>query len=389
MSPDNVQIAAPDTEQRAAEAVLRERDKLYQRQYRSWRKRLKAATKELERLCAADCERRKLRELRFTSRAKEWSEVLPKVQDGRAEPWSRCSDLIGVRAIVLVPPDADEVYAALRERVRSETTEQRRWAHPRGPMTGYHAWHVQLEIPDEIEVPDETREVGAELQIVTALRNVWGMISHKDFYKPDAGVPAALTDRMLRLSAVLDLVDDEIRELNASVAMATAAIQERVDHAPDAELALIPLDEASLIAAAGSKLTPEFKDLRQLARDSQFVVSGFAQLVKPGFEAQRFLALCEHVGITTLEDVKKLCHRALRDGYGPILTELAAIVNRGPVDNPEGVLFDRPLNVLQAVIMLERGYAALPSPFKSRVTQAIYGLRGRDEQSEPDKETES
>ena len=63
-------------------------------------------------------------------------------------------------------------------------------------------------------MPKGALEVGAEMQVVTELQETWNSITHGDFYKTTKGVPKPVRNRVYRLAAAVNLLDEEMKEIH-------------------------------------------------------------------------------------------------------------------------------------------------------------------------------
>ena len=106
---------------------------------------------------------------------KDWESLLPKLQDGRANPWDTCRDLIGIKVVVLSTANVDDAEVALDGFFKDpEKRKTPKW-YEQGPSAkGYQALHGQLKIPEQAPVSANVDKTGAELQIVTAMQEAWG-----------------------------------------------------------------------------------------------------------------------------------------------------------------------------------------------------------------------
>lgn len=361
-------INAPDALQKAAEAELDKRDDIAHTEYVRARPSLEITAGALRERCLSRCRDHALfPTLNVSARVKDWVKLLPKIQDGRADPWNSCTDLIGVKIVVLSLNDVQKARTAVKEMVRAGSDQEPKWYEIGPRAKGYQARHVTIDIPAELDVPENTRTAGAELQIVTALQDAWGTFSHDDFYKAREGVPFELAKRALRLAAIMDLADDEIQALRDHIGPEVERKQKQVTDTDDEPS--IRLDEVTLIAAAASTMKERFVALRKLGRDAGFQVSGFPELVKPGFEADVFLRLAAETETHTLADLAVRCDEALSQGQ-----ELKQIVEELRRSRASFSLFDRPLQVLQASLMLNN--ANVTPALTPDITAAIGRVRG-------------
>lgn len=363
-----------DDLQRAAALELERRDRAAERAYVDELPRLTAARDELEQLLQSACANGRFKVLRVYARVKEWSKLLPKVQDGRANPWDACGDLIAARIVVLTPKEIRDTLAAVQRLVIPGTLERHVWFASSPKSRGHQAVHVQLHL-DSCDVPNNTRAAGAELQIVTAMQEAWGTFSHDDFYKTPTGVPLEIGHRVRRLAAVMNLVDDELQNLRDSL---PKGVQERREDVLESVIAGrldVALDEVALREYVEQQLAQDFVELKWLARRAGCRISGWAALMQRS-EIDRFLWFAPQANIATLNDLKKAAGHAMT-----IEEPLRQIVDQHATGREEQRLFDRPLDVLMISETLRWGHAVHP-PFHEDVTAAIMAVRASLEASE-------
>jgi len=362
-------VVAPDDRQRGALEALTSRDETQLREYTEAHAALKRAAEAAAARCLEACVERGVGLESCVPRVKDWDHgVLPKLQDGRANPWDKCGDLIGVRIVVLSLLDVRHVHSAVAHLCRETTVDAHRWYTTSAKARGYEALHMQLCLPDDCGIPANTIAAGAELQIVTAIQNTWGDLTHADFYKPEEGAPLEMSQRVLRLAAVMNLVDEELQAIRTGLKPAIEARVDEVRAYARAAGTRVVLDELSLLACAGGPLRDAFVGLRDLGRRANFEVSGWPELVRLGPETNEFLHFAADAGIGTVGQLREACDRALNQSE-----ELKLVP--GKLRDGSELIFDRPLKVLQAAEMLRIGYETrIRSPFRKEVTSAIHAV---------------
>lgn len=367
-----------DDEQARAMEAMQARDRQSKAEYDEWNERLELAKEVLIDRCREHCCRRRAPVLMIDGRVKEWDSLLPKLQEGHADPWDTCSDLLGLRIVVLSIDEVHAAHTAVSSLLRPDSKPQEQQWHAIGPRSrGYQALHLALELPSDIEVPKNATR--AELQIVTAMQDAWGTFSHDDFYKAPLGVPLELSIRVLRLAAVMNLVDKELQDIRTALEPQVQKGLGQVNEFARRRETRVMLDEVTLVGSAAGPLRNEFVALKQLARTAGFRVSGWAELVRPGAETADFLHFAAEAGIHTVTELQEACDRASQQE--DLLQRIVAKI-RDIVESEEGKgahipLFDRPLHVLQATEMQRMGHA-IKSPFRPNVTKAIHAVIGKD-----------
>jgi len=295
--------------------------------------------------------------IRVTGRVKGWDSIKAKIEAGvlRKEPLTNCGDLIGIKIIALTTQHIGKIEDALLGYRRRDTIQRRSWWAGRGRARGYAATHVQIDIPRGLSPPPMELELGIEVQVLTELQQIWDLVTHDDFYKPNEGVPSESRNRVYRLSAALDLLDGELAQITAALHDERRKITEALTEAArkDDGCEGFRLDEVALLTVTkepGRHLYDDFLDLRDLARDCGFKASAWTELVKPGDEVTRFMVLAEEFQLQTLGELKETIDRAKLNKAK--LSEIRSTLDsRTPPDTDW--LFDRPLTVLGLTLLLK------------------------------------
>lgn len=122
-------------------------------------------------------------------------------------------DLAGLRVIAYHREDADRVVELIRKEFDVDDEESEDTAARLAPNEfGYQSVHLVIRLSEKRRQLSEWSEVNAlhaEVQVRTVLQHAWASISHALQYKQERDVPDALRRRMARLSALLELADQE------------------------------------------------------------------------------------------------------------------------------------------------------------------------------------
>jgi ppGpp synthetase/RelA/SpoT-type nucleotidyltranferase len=148
-----------------------------------------------------------------TVRTKDVASMLKKVvHKGYEDPWDQVTDKIGARIVVHRPSDVDRICAAIGadDRVAVLRTEDKR-GHEPGHFD-YSGVHVQT----RIEAPSgASSEV--EVQARTGPQDVWSDVSHTLLYKPIVEAPPEVRHAVVRLLALVELMDEEVERVVTQV----------------------------------------------------------------------------------------------------------------------------------------------------------------------------
>src|ERR1051326_369587 len=132
-------------------------------------------------------------------------------------PLLQCSDLAGLRVITYYPDDAVRIADVIRaefdvDESRSADTA----ARLNEEVFGYRSIHMVVRLGSARAGFAEWHRYAsmfAEVQIRSVLQHAWAAISHKLDYKSAAHVPPTLRRQLFRLSALLELADDQFTNL--------------------------------------------------------------------------------------------------------------------------------------------------------------------------------
>ncbi len=127
-------------------------------------------------------------------------------------------DLAGLRVIVYHREDGDRVVELIGNEFVVDDEESEDVASRLAPNEfGYLSVHLVIRLSEaRRQLPEwaELNALHAEVQVRTVLQHAWASISHSLQYKHEHEAPNALRRRLARLSALLELADQEFATLN-------------------------------------------------------------------------------------------------------------------------------------------------------------------------------
>lgn len=191
-------------------------------------------------------------------RAKAVDSFLRKVGSKQyEEPFQQIKDLAGLRIITYYNDDTLRVAEIIR---REFSVDPERSADKREQLDidsfGYRSVHLVCSLKEPRSSLIEWRAFGdfyAEIQIRSVLQHAWAAISHKLDYKVASQAPPELRRQLFRLSALLELADEEfaslrdgtksfakqyradVRRGDLDISLSLTALAEYLDHAASAE----------------------------------------------------------------------------------------------------------------------------------------------------------
>lgn len=137
------------------------------------------------------------------------------------DPFDQIKDFAGVRIIAYYQDDVDKVTQIIRKEFDVDET------HSLDKMTvlgsdefGYRSIHLIASLSERRAILDEWKRfagLSAEIQVRSILQHTWATMSHKLDYKRQSQVPEELRRQLFRLSALLELADEEFTSLRDRV----------------------------------------------------------------------------------------------------------------------------------------------------------------------------
>lgn len=145
---------------------------------------------------------------------------------------SDITDVIGCRIITLFEDDVERVFALVqREFEVVEVVDHRRKMQETTEF-GYNSLHVIVRFsPVRLQLTEYAAyaDVRFEIQIRSALQHAWAEVEHGLGYKNEYEVPRAVRRRLSRLSASLELLDEEFIHIRDEIERYNRSI-DRVEH---------------------------------------------------------------------------------------------------------------------------------------------------------------
>ena len=138
------------------------------------------------------------------------------VRSGRlySDPFKEITDLCGVRVILRRTSDADRVIELLRaEFIVDNQSSIHKAEQLEVDQFGYTSVHLVVSAkPERATLPEwsSIADLKIEVQVRTILQHAWATISHTYDYKVEADVPQELRRGLFRLSALVELADEEL-----------------------------------------------------------------------------------------------------------------------------------------------------------------------------------
>lgn len=194
--------------------------------FRARKAAFKALTREVESALVDAIRAAELNVYYIESRTKEEDSYVEKCNRKMyIDPLRQSTDISGCRVITNYRGDIDHVERIIREAFIVDDDKSARYDQPTDPRTfGYSSRHFVVSLKEPLE--QSLIGLKAEIQVRTALQHVWAAIEHNLQYKKDLDKPLVFQRRFSRISAMLELIDDEFSNLRAEATQAVLSVTE-------------------------------------------------------------------------------------------------------------------------------------------------------------------
>ncbi len=129
------------------------------------------------------------------------------------DPLREITDFSGIRIITYFREDVSRVAEIIRREFLVDGSNSRDMSDLLDPdQFGYQSVHFVVNLRSARLALTEWASFGdfsAEIQVRTVVQHAWAAISHKLDYKSESEVPKSIRRKLFRLSALLELADDE------------------------------------------------------------------------------------------------------------------------------------------------------------------------------------
>lgn len=239
-------------------------------------------------------------------------------KDQKYVAFSDVTDLCGIRIICNLNEDSDRVCQRLKEIYEiDEKNSVNKDDELEANQFGYRSRHFVVQYDANRAALGENIKfegLKAEIQVRTVLQHAWAAIEWKLRYKNPAETPKKLLRRIYRVSALLELADDEFSSLSASAAKLRADYQEKFKLG-DSEVG-IDRESVDLFLADNEGFEPLVKHVQTV---------GFS--IAPNHPNARdpyggFIATAVSAGFTTINQlIMQIDEIALDQRFGKIFEE--------------------------------------------------------------------
>ena len=224
------------------------------------------------------------------------------------DPIREVTDLSGIRIIVYYEEDLDIVCQLIENEFeidRSNSIDKRTVLRPE--EFGYQSIHFVVKLSrSRCDLLEWHHLAGlqAEIQVRTVLQHAWAAISHKLQYKHEEDVPQVLRRRLFRLSALLELADEEFMSLRNRTAALTQEIEQQLSEGEtNLEINLLTIEEFL-------RTSPEVKQLVAYAKKSGFSFKEY-ESEGAGYDPSYIVTICKKVGLINISSLKNVLQESL------------------------------------------------------------------------------
>lgn len=151
-------------------------------------------------------------------RAKEIASFVKKLRKYGDDCWERTTDKVGAQISTRTTAEARRLRSCLEAGVGGmaylETTDKSTFSSdPR--QLRYSGVHVQVRL--EGCMTSDGEPIECEIQLRTQTQDIWASLEHALVYKPDLELPGELQRKVLRLSVLVEMFDEEVETVIAHV----------------------------------------------------------------------------------------------------------------------------------------------------------------------------
>lgn len=267
------------------------------------------------------------------------------------DPFDQIKDFAGVRIITYYQDDVDRVMQIIdKEFDVDETHSVDKITALGSDEFGYRSVHLIASLSERRATLDEWKRfagLSAEIQVRSILQHTWAAMSHKLDYKHQSQVPEELRRQLFRLSALLELADEEFTSLRERVKGITEGYRNDVSRG---ELDL-PLNLDSLREFVKQKV-----DLQKWeAFGVRAGMEPFPQLVSKfhSIGLEILLLTLQKVGISTIAEFESLFPE-----FEKMMEPLERFVEA--VNSKDGTVHAVPVDVLILLVSFSKAISIAP-----------------------------
>jgi putative GTP pyrophosphokinase len=213
-------------------------------------------------------------------------------------PLEQVTDLAGIRLVLHSLTDVEKAAALVNGQFRIDSTRSLNKLDLLDPdRFGYLSQHYIVKVDSVRAALPEWRELGelnVEIQIRTTMQHAWAVIQHAFDYKSSVDVPKKLRRRLFRVSALLELADEELDVFAREVQTTVAGYKDSL------------LQGDRYIELNVDSLRVYVETSPDVAYWNDFLRTRTRQKVESWGDLSRDVQLARYVGITTIDQLSSL-----------------------------------------------------------------------------------
>lgn len=250
---------------------------------------------------------------------------LPEKEQKYAD-FSDVTDLCGIRIICYLNEDADRISRRLKDiHEIDEHNSVNKDEQLDINQFGYRSRHFVVQYDAQRAALEENAlfvGLKAEIQVRTILQHAWAAIDWKLRYKNSAETPKELRRRVFRVSALLELADDEFSSLSSSVSKLREDYRAKLESG-DFEIG-VDRESIDLFLAENVEFEPLVKHVK---------AAGFS--IAPNHPSARdpyggFISTTTSAGFTTINQLKTQISKVVKDGRFKEIFDAWSLPERPP-----------------------------------------------------------
>src|SRR5271169_3466910 len=290
-----------------------------------------------------------------TSRVKERDRLEEKIgREGKVYgKLSDVTDVAGVRIITHFEDEVDNIGALIEREFSvnpAESIDKRKLLDP--DRFGYLSLHYVCTLhPTRLGLAENRRYDGlpCEIQIRSILQHAWAEIEHDLGYKPDSTVPAPIRRRFSRLAGLLELADQEFKNIRDDLQAYKVRVPSEIESQPSE----VEIDNVSIGAFLINNVLARDLDRRM----ADMVGVGIVEINSP-IVLDRVAQQVRYAGLTSIDSLQN----GLQANKDNVLRQWKERVSARPIRGSLG----RGVAVghLAQVIVARRGETALADFFR-------------------------
>lgn len=234
-------------------------------------------------------------------------------------PLNEVTDLSGIRIIVYYEKELNTISELIAREfdVDWSNSSDKRKAH-KPEEFGYQSIHYVVKLSNSRSSLLEWHHLAglqAEIQVRTVLQHAWAAISHKLQYKREEDVPQILRRRLFRLSALLELADEEFMNLRDKTNSLAEVVQYKLAEGDtDVEINILTIE---VFLKSSQVVSATVTDARRAGFDfghdpDNNEEEDFSDLV----------AWCNFLGLKTIFDLKIILEQSTKWSYEYLLKQM-------------------------------------------------------------------